>query len=41
VEKLESSFVEEEFHPKYPVSLVEKITEFLTNGIIEGHFAGG
>lgn len=30
-----------EFSPQYPVSLVEQITEFLTNAIIEGRLIGG
>lgn len=33
--------IEREFIPQYPVSLVEQITEFLTNSIIEGKLEGG
>ncbi len=32
--------IKKEFSPKYSVSLVEQITEFLTNSIIEGHIKG-
>jgi DNA-binding GntR family transcriptional regulator len=32
---------ENEFDPQFPVSLVQQITDFLTNAIIEGHFVGG
>jgi DNA-binding GntR family transcriptional regulator len=41
MEKLKSNFIEEEFRPQYPVSLVEQITDFLTNAIIEGKLIGG
>lgn len=41
MEKLKSIFIEEEFRPQYPVSLVEQITEFLTNAIVEGRLIGG
>ncbi len=33
--------MEKEFVPQYPTSLVEQITEFLTNAIIEGRFKSG
>jgi DNA-binding GntR family transcriptional regulator len=32
---------EKEFSPQYPISLVEQITEFLTNAIIEGQWESG
>lgn len=35
------SVTEKEFTPKYTVSLVEQITEFLTNAIIEGRLENG
>jgi DNA-binding GntR family transcriptional regulator len=38
---MESITVEKEFSPQYQVSLVEQITEFLTNAIIEGRLVGG
>lgn len=33
--------VKREFTPQYPISLVEQITEFLTNAIIEGQLESG
>jgi len=33
--------MENEFSPKYPVPLVDQITEFLTNAIIEGRLENG
>jgi DNA-binding GntR family transcriptional regulator len=38
---MESSVIEKEFSPKYPVPLVEQISEFLTNAIIEGRLENG
>ena len=32
---------EKEFNPQYSVSLVEQVTEFLTNAIIQGRIIGG
>jgi DNA-binding GntR family transcriptional regulator len=33
--------IEKEFVPQFPTSLVEQITEFLTNAIIEGRYKSG
>lgn len=38
---MDSFNLEEEFSPQYSASLVEQITEFLTNAIIEGRLIGG
>ncbi len=38
---MKSFLAENEFNPQYPVSLVEQITEFLTNAIIEGRLENG
>ncbi len=38
---MDSLIIKREFSPQYSVSLVEQITEFLTNSIIEGHIKGG
>lgn len=38
---MESSVIEKEFSPQYPVPLVEQISEFLTNAIIEGRLENG
>jgi len=38
---METLITEKEFSPQYPVSLVEQVTEFLTNAIIDGRFENG
>jgi DNA-binding GntR family transcriptional regulator len=38
---MDSSRSVKEFNPQYPIPLVEQITEFLTNSIIQGRFNGG
>jgi DNA-binding GntR family transcriptional regulator len=38
---MESSVIEKEFSPQYSVPLVEQISEFLTNAIIEGRLENG
>jgi DNA-binding GntR family transcriptional regulator len=38
---MEALTTKNEFSPQYPVSLVEQVTEFLTNAIIEGRFENG
>jgi DNA-binding GntR family transcriptional regulator len=38
---MDTMTTEKEFVPQYSASLVEQITEFLTNSIIEGRFKGG
>ena len=38
---MDSFRMEKAFSPQYPVSLVEQITEFLTNAIVEGHLKEG
>ena len=38
---MEPEIAGDEFSPQYPVPLVDQITEFLTNAIIEGRLQGG
>ncbi len=38
---MESFAIENKFSPQYPVSLVEQVTEFLTNAIIDGKLENG